>query len=289
MKDGIQFETRELVTIPVPLEPRTSPSTIRRFHRGTQAPFAIRWFGMTALAGHLRHLLAAAAASQNFDLRDWMRPSPATVLLDRVGQVLDASTSEGSLSERLGRDVWIDFVADTGDDYEVSVAVGRMLFNEYALSGEESRILPRGDLLVFGGDTAYPVASANELERRLLSPWNDVLRKHANPDRNRVLLGIPGNHDWYDGLDGFCRLFRRSALADLTTATGNERAPASPHSSAERVEGYLKRQLHLDELTESMRLAEEAIESLRALLQRSIVKSRNRLCLKGYSSVQEAS
>jgi hypothetical protein len=33
----------------------------------------------------------------------------------------------------------------------------------------------------------------------------------ANRDdgQRRVLLGIPGNHDWYDGLDGFGRMFRR--------------------------------------------------------------------------------
>lgn len=244
---------------------------------------------MTALAGHLRHLVAAAAASSNFDLRDWMRPTAADVLLDRVAEVLGVSTSEDTLSERLGRDVWIDFVADTGDDYEVSVAVGCFLFNEYALSGDDPRILPRGDLLIFGGDTAYPVATADELERRLISPWNGVLRETANNDRKRVLLGIPGNHDWYDALDGFCRLFRRSPLADLATATGSKRARTSTPSSAERVEGYLKRQLHLDELTESMRLAEEAIESLRALIRRSTVKSRTRLELKGYDSIQETS
>ncbi len=290
MKGSTQLQEREPVTIPVTLEPRREPRTIRHFfHRGTQAPVAIRWFGMTALAGHLRHLVAAAAASSNFDLRDWMRPTDATVLLDRVSQVLGGSTSEGSLSERLGRDIWIDFVADSGDDFEVSLAVGRMLFNEYTLLGEEQRVLPRGDLLMFGGDTAYPVATPEELERRLLGPWNGVLSEHADHDRRRVLLGIPGNHDWYDALDGFCRLFRRSVLAELEPATGSERASASTYSSAERVEGYLKRQLHLDELTESMRLAEEAIESLRALLQRSTVKSRSRLNLKGYYSVQEAS
>ena len=64
MKETIEPQQRELVTIPVTLKARREPGTIRRFHRGSQAPFAIRWFGMTALAGHLRHLLAAAAASR---------------------------------------------------------------------------------------------------------------------------------------------------------------------------------------------------------------------------------
>ena len=34
-------------------------------------------------------------------------------------------------------------------------------------------------------------------------------RSCRDDGRQRVLLGIPGNHDWYDGLDGFGRMFRR--------------------------------------------------------------------------------
>src|SRR5215813_1637110 len=119
-----------------PLEPRREPNRFGRFHRGAHKPLAIRWFGMTALAGHLRHLLAVTAASNQLDLRDWMRPEDGDGLLNRVCQVLGASSSGGSLAERLGREVWIDFVADTGDGHDVSLAVGRMLFAEYALSGD---------------------------------------------------------------------------------------------------------------------------------------------------------
>src|ERR1700749_686424 len=108
MKDTIH--QRELATAPMILEPRRDERTPRLFRRRTQAPIAIRWFGMTALAGHLRPLVAPAAASSNFDLRDWMRPTGADVLLDRDGEVLGVSTSEDTLAERLGRDVWIDFV-----------------------------------------------------------------------------------------------------------------------------------------------------------------------------------
>jgi len=41
-------------------------------------------------------------------------------------------------------------MADTGDDHDVSLAVGRMHFAEYALSGDQPRRLPQGDILVFG-------------------------------------------------------------------------------------------------------------------------------------------
>src|SRR5262249_45997606 len=103
----------------LPIEPRRDPTRFGRFHRGAHKPLAIRWFGMTALAGHLRHLLAVAAASNQLDVRDWMRPEGAAGLLNRVCQVLGASAPGGALTERLGREVWIDFVADTGDDHDV--------------------------------------------------------------------------------------------------------------------------------------------------------------------------
>ena len=141
------------------------------FHRGTHSPLAIRWFGSTALAGHLRHMLAVAAASNQLDLRDWMRPDGASGLLDRVGRVLGASTSGGSLAERLGREVWIDFVADTGDDHDLSQAVGRMLFastrspdgSPHAAAGRDARLRRR--YRVPGGDRARaraPPAAALE-------------------------------------------------------------------------------------------------------------------------------
>src|SRR5262249_48186043 len=67
-----------------PLYPRREPERLGRVQRGAHNPLAIRWFGMTALAGHLRHLLAVTAASNQLDTRDWMRPEEAAELLDRV-------------------------------------------------------------------------------------------------------------------------------------------------------------------------------------------------------------
>src|SRR5262245_23533797 len=227
---------------PVLLEPRREPERRTRFHRGAHAPFAIRWFGMSALVGHLRHLAAVAAASAQLDLRDWMRPDDAATLLDRTGSTLAAEGTGATLAERLGRPVWIDFVADTGDDHDVSVAVGRMVFAEYRLLlADTSRVLPRGDIMLFGGDTAYPAATADELERRLVKPWNRVLRGRDD-GRRRVLLGIPGNHDWYDGLDGFARLFRRSILEGVAEPSpADEDLPSdAPDDMAARVEGAIQ-------------------------------------------------
>ena len=110
--------------------------------------------------------------------------------------------------------MWIDFLADSGDDVEVSAAVGRMFAATYRLpdpdprGGPEHVVAPRGDILLHGGDLAYPVATDAEIHARLVVPFNRAL-VGARDGRRRVLLGVPGNHDWYDGLDGFGRLMRR--------------------------------------------------------------------------------
>src|SRR5580700_3904729 len=146
---------------PVPLRPRgEAPRSRRVFHRGAHAPYATRWFGATSLAGHARNFVASAIAAESIDARDWMRPARAETLLAHVVRVLGGDASKATLTEALGRAVWVDFVADTGDDHDVSQAVARMLFAPYAVEEEgEVRVLPRGDVLLFGGDTAYPVAT----------------------------------------------------------------------------------------------------------------------------------
>jgi hypothetical protein len=141
-------------------------------------------------------------------------------LLARIVEVLDGDANATTLTEALGRDVYLDFVADTGDDVSVSRAVARLVFAPYELPdpdrpGEFLRA-PRGEILLFGGDTAYPVATAEELMNRVIAPWNQVLQSLPDDGRHRVLLGIPGNHDWYDGLDGFCRMFRRGGPEPFT-------------------------------------------------------------------------
>ncbi|HTA92873.1 MAG TPA: hypothetical protein VK745_25015 [Polyangiaceae bacterium] len=130
----------------------------------------------------------------------------------RIAELLGAASGAQTLVEALDRDLWLDFVADTGDDVAVSRAVARLIFADYELpdplvDGAFLRA-PRGEILLFGGDTAYPVATAQEITNRVVVPFNQVLET-LPLDRPRVLLGIPGNHDWYDGLDGFARMFRR--------------------------------------------------------------------------------
>ncbi|HEY6078495.1 MAG TPA: hypothetical protein VIW29_06820 [Polyangiaceae bacterium] len=170
------------------------------------------WFGVSSFWGHLRHFAAAAIATEDIDSRDWMTPDDPRELTARVARVLGGDEQAGSVVEAIGRDLWIDYISDTGDDVSVSRAVARMVVGRYELPDPdrpgEFMVAPRGELLLFGGDTAYPVATAQEIQTRVLAPFNEaLLGEDGGP--SRVLMGIPGNHDWYDGLDGFGRMFRR--------------------------------------------------------------------------------
>lgn len=238
-----------------------------RFTRGRSWPRAVAWFGIRSFWGHLRHFVASGIATENIDSRDWMSPDPPDELVERVARALGGLEAP-SLSEALDDEIWIDFLADTGDDADVSRAVAEMVFAEYELPDPErpGRWIraPRGDLLVFGGDTAYPVATAEEINNRVVVPFNQVLAQR-NDGKARVLLGIPGNHDWYDGLDGFGRMFRRRPDAP---------SGASMRPSVVAVE---RRQL------------EHAADWAKGLMLGRMVKKLPALVLDGYTTVQNAS
>ena len=212
-----------------------------RLTRGTKKPRAIAWFGFSAFWGHLRHLVASVIATENIDSRQWMIPEAPDVLLGRVLEIIGPRATrttaqamaqrEGTLAEAMGGDVWIDFVSDCGDDVTVSEAVAEMFVAEYEVvdpdAPSETLVLPRGDILFLGGDLAYPVATVLEMTRRLVEPWNRVLEKHT-AGGPRVLLAVPGNHDWYDGLDGFSRLCQAPCAFEDRAPTSADPDPLHP-------------------------------------------------------------
>jgi hypothetical protein len=103
-----------------------------------------------------------------------------------------------------GTDFWFDYAADTGDGFDATFTVasllGRPCLSVDGVDGE----LPRGGMLVLGGDEVYPTASAKEYEDRLIGPFRAAL---PNADPQPLMIALPGNHDWYDGLTAFLRIF----------------------------------------------------------------------------------
>ena len=124
--------------------------------------------------------------------------------------------------------IWIDYVADAGDGFNPTFAIASLLARP-ALE-IDGRRMARGEVLVMGGDQAYPSASREAYQRRLVGPYECALggRRGAT---SADLFAIPGNHDWYDGLTAFMRLFcqRRSVAAWRTRQSRSYFALKLPH------------------------------------------------------------
>ena len=106
-------------------------------------------------------------------------------------------------------DIWLDYVGDVGDGWDSTYAVAHCLAQpELRVSNPYDHttcITKRGDILVFGGDQVYPVADRKQYRERLSQPYEAAMCRTDSPHPHAY--AIPGNHDWYDSLVSFTRLF----------------------------------------------------------------------------------
>ncbi len=102
-------------------------------------------------------------------------------------------------------EIWIDYVSDLGDGFNSTYSVARILADESLPAGKDDE-LPRGSVLVMGGDEVYPTPSHAAYQERLVRPYAAALGEGDTTDLLE-LYAVPGNHDWYDGLGSFMNLF----------------------------------------------------------------------------------
>ena len=169
-------------------------------------------------------LTAPARPRQRDQLR--FTPQPATqwfapgvlakaglrvVLSGAFGEFLDkrelqASVEVEPLSHRLAEaEVWFDFVADTGDGFDATYTIAWLAGQRTLTPDGSPAALPRGSLLILGGDEVYPVGNADAYEHKFSGPWRASLPWTSKDSPDLYALG--GNHDWYDGLTAFIRIF----------------------------------------------------------------------------------
>jgi hypothetical protein len=115
---------------------------------------------------------------------------------------------------------WLDFLADTGDGWNPTYTIARLLTESDIAPDGAAGPLPRGQVLVIGGDLVYPTASREAYDDRFLHPFEEALAQAPATARADLpdLYAIPGNHDWYDGLAAFFSLFCRRRIAAPGTA-----------------------------------------------------------------------
>ncbi|MGH9112266.1 MAG: metallophosphoesterase family protein [Acidimicrobiales bacterium] len=152
---------------------------------------AVRWYSPGVLTGSGLHVGLTSVFGSFLDKRELQARKPVTI--DRTHADRD--------------ELWIDYAADTGDGFPATMTVASHLARRSlpvdVVGGTET--LPRGNLVVLGGDEVYPSASAAAYENRLEGPFRAALPWTLGDHPS--MYAIPGNHDWYDGLTGFLRLF----------------------------------------------------------------------------------
>jgi len=147
------------------------------------------------------------------------------------------------LAPRAEGPVWIDYLADTGDGWNPTATIAAVVAAESLALPSAPNPLPRGDALILGGDQVYPTPADDGYRKRFRDAFANALPAPIAPrpapggavtpgapsgpvaqaasaepaaaadppfvpDADRpLLLAIPGNHDWYDGLADFTRIF----------------------------------------------------------------------------------
>jgi hypothetical protein len=107
-------------------------------------------------------------------------------------------------------EIWIDYAADVGDGFNSTYAIAHELAKDTLLLDDrgEVQVTHRGRILVMGGDQVYPTATEYRYHDRFIGPYRAAL-PWTPPQASPGMFVIPGNHDWYDGLTTFMRLFCR--------------------------------------------------------------------------------
>lgn len=170
----------------------------------------IAWFSPQVLWQSARKLLAAQQFATHLDRRE-------TFAADL--RPIDLSQDDAPF--------WFDFVSDTGDGGDATVAVAQALL-AHDLAGtravdESGAPLPQGRLLVLGGDLAYPGSGRLDYQYRFIEPFEQALawaapprwRHAAGPERagqplqtdDKLVVAIPQNHDWTVSASVFSRYF----------------------------------------------------------------------------------
>ena len=188
-------------------------------------------FGRQFIAS-LKYVLLYAAFKGKLDSRDWMK---ARVL------AIDSQTPDTDSREPQSADeeFWFDYISDTGDGQKAMYSIAYLCMSDLSVSTKLARneevscvaqpnvaelsnkgriLLHRGAFLFVGGDTSYHISDYATLGRRFQNPFwwafSDLVGRTRSVKQTRLLFGIPGNHDYYDSLDGFNRQFRRPATGD---------------------------------------------------------------------------
>lgn len=194
---------------------RFNPLSNSTQERSFKSP--VRWLLSQLLLAALKWITIYAIYGTKLDLRDWMQDK----ILDYRDWTQDLAKQDWPEDEPF----WFDYIADTGDGQRATYSIAYLCQGDLYLTHENcppgpeqvslqngEYLLPRGQFLFVGGDTAYHIADLPTLAERFQKPFNwayeDRFGQEPKDENIRPIFAIPANHDHYDFLDGFNRQFR---------------------------------------------------------------------------------
>jgi hypothetical protein len=217
----------------------------------------VAWLFGRQLIANCKWILLYTAFKGKLDPRDWMNaevipPADSAAEVDRFWRRWNADWDEaedGAADSE--KEFWFDYISDTGDGQKAMYSLAYLCMSDLAVGNnlqlnEEAEFVPRpdtaqlerdgrtllrrGTFLFVGGDTSYHIADYGNIANRFQNPFcwafEDLKRgaQSVLAGLPRLLFGIPGNHDYYDSLDGFNRQFRRPSTGE--DADEGERPPS---------------------------------------------------------------
>ncbi len=170
-------------------------------------PYMVRWFSPTLLANAAVRAAVSPVFGTFADARSIQANVDGFDTADLKRAVDRHDLSNAGLADETGA-VWVDYLADTGDGFDSVYAMASLVAAESLTvarrGAKESVQLPAGKVFILGGDQVYPYPSREEYSERFVKPYKMAFSDLSRP---RMTFVLPGNHDWYDGLNSFDFLF----------------------------------------------------------------------------------
>jgi hypothetical protein len=177
----------------------------------------VDWYDPRQLLDTARKTFISTTIGENADPRLVAASSATKKIFDYSCELQKSGDDFKPDETRPREEIWIDYTADVGDGFNSTYAVAYHLAQQNLQIDGADETLRRGEILILGGDAVYPTAKSEEYSKKLISPYKMAFRSsrtvktnlpnEANLHAEPHVFALPGNHDWYDSLVAFQRIF----------------------------------------------------------------------------------
>jgi hypothetical protein len=173
------------------------PRTIDDADLGFRKAKPVHWLSPGMLINTAGRVVVSDVFGEFLDKRDLQKSLPDTVYRECGDDPDDG-----------GGELWFDYVADLGDGFDATYSIAYLLAQDHL--DVDGQPLPRGRFLVMGGDEIYPTPTWTRYGDKTRGPYAAAMPLPPVDGPQPNVYALPGNHDWYDGLTSFMRLFAKA-------------------------------------------------------------------------------